>query len=1222
MKKSLLLLFAFIATMTAFAQDNLAQGATAIATSGNAALAVDGDKGTRWEAEASDPQTWQVDLGEAKTFNTISIVWEGAYTSTFTIEAGDAVDGDGYLTGGTQIVTVEGQTLAGFPYTQNFKFASTTARYVKFTGTARGTQWGHSFWEFGIYNLAEDLKLTELTITAAANRTTVGSTINITAAGKDQLGGAIAPEGLTWESTDPAVGTVVDGVFTALAAGTTTVTAKAGDVTSNGVDITVSAGTKIDLFTNWQYRIYPLGDDTKAAGRDGLVDENDGSLWEMHATTAADEESRTYETGFVADLGAIYDINNISIHFEGACSEAFTLAFAGNDGVFAAPAYTGGVAGINNHTEVFSGETVTGARYVKFLSTKASSEWGVKIFDFSVVGTKTADATFNAPVITAATAGATTDESITLNLNATNDGSAYVMYEVAANGVPATYFAAKAGEATDVVISNLAAGTTYNFAIYAINANGDRSAIKELSVATTGDTFVLTVAPTPTHDMDDVLSIYSDAYTPATAYNFGGWGQATVVTPETVGGDEMLHLTNYNYLGFEYATDIDLSEMKYIHIDILPMKETGFGITPIMRGGVTEKSTSVGTLNVKEWNSIDLPLADFGFDFTYKSFQLKIDGGNASDVYVDNIYFWKGEGSDEPVVDNPTSGEGSYTIPSGLNEGKELKYTWAYTQTGMDVTVTYACTNASEITGIVDGYVHDKTDGFAEREGLTYTWTNCTKGQVITSAHKWMFAEGDFVTPDFTYTVKDAVEPEPVLPAIPEEPTADAENVLVVYSAKYGKEEITTSSPGWGGYKDATGEDLYTSFDYVELKGEGDATHKVVHVIGAGINSRTKDDLPATGYNKVHAAIYPTTATSGVIFKDNGYDSRITISGLVPGQWNYIEESVDFDNAYITIALDGETEFYTDHIYYEQVPDTEAPVITDFTGNAGYTSAVITATATDDSNGTISYTFTLGETVKEATAASGTAAEVTFDGLELGTEYTVEIVAKDAAGNASEMKNIIFETNTLPEIAAAPAPTAGAEYVQGIYTDAYATPATGVAFMNWHGADVTAEEIAASNNAADNIYRIYTNKGFGFYGMQLDKAYDLSTFKTIHVDIWSNTAATIGFSPINQATEPHTAKKELTLAGGWNQFDIDITDYSDMNVTTVDQLEFFDAPADIVIGIDNIFFVSDNVLTSINSVANGNQSVVNGKIFDLQGREVRNPQKGIYIIDGIKVVIK
>ena len=82
--------------------------------------------------------------------------------------------------------------------------------------------------------------------------------------------------------------------------------------------------------------------------------------------------------------------------------------------------------------------------------------------------------------------------------------------------------------------------------------------------------------------------------------------------------------------------------MDYLHIDIMPTQAMEFGITPIMTGGVTEKSTSVGALTAGEWNSIDLPLADFGFDFSYKMFQLKIDRGTGVEtVYVDNIYFWK-----------------------------------------------------------------------------------------------------------------------------------------------------------------------------------------------------------------------------------------------------------------------------------------------------------------------------------------------------------------------------------------------------------------------------------------------------------------------------------------------------------------------------------------------------------------------------------------------------
>jgi len=153
---------------------------------------------------------------------------------------------------------------------------------------------------------------------------------------------------------------------------------------------------------------------------------------------------------------------------------------------------------------------------------------------------------------------------------------------------------------------------------------------------------------------------------------------------------------------------------------------------------------------------------------------------------------------------------------------------------------------------------------------------------------------------------------------IPEEPTADEADVLAVFSAKYGKEELTMANPVWGGYKDATGEDLYTSFEYIELTATDESKHKVVHVLGTGINSRTKDDISAAGYNKFCAAIWPTTATSAVIFQDNDYVGRVTITGLIPGQWNYIEQAVAFNNAYITIALDGETEFYADHIYYKK----------------------------------------------------------------------------------------------------------------------------------------------------------------------------------------------------------------------------------------------------------------------------------------------------------------
>ncbi len=72
MKKLLFLFAAFIAATTGFA-DNLALGKATKATSGDAtaALAVDGNNGTRWESAFEDPQTWQGDLGEAQGFTEI-----------------------------------------------------------------------------------------------------------------------------------------------------------------------------------------------------------------------------------------------------------------------------------------------------------------------------------------------------------------------------------------------------------------------------------------------------------------------------------------------------------------------------------------------------------------------------------------------------------------------------------------------------------------------------------------------------------------------------------------------------------------------------------------------------------------------------------------------------------------------------------------------------------------------------------------------------------------------------------------------------------------------------------------------------------------------------------------------------------------------------------------------------------------------------------------------
>jgi hypothetical protein len=105
-----------------------------------AANAVDGNTGTRWSSDFSDPQWLEIDLGATHSITKVVLDWEIAYAVAFQIQVSD--DGttwtDIYSTtsggGGSQTLSVSG-----------------SGRYVRMYGTQRATQWGYSLWEFQIF---------------------------------------------------------------------------------------------------------------------------------------------------------------------------------------------------------------------------------------------------------------------------------------------------------------------------------------------------------------------------------------------------------------------------------------------------------------------------------------------------------------------------------------------------------------------------------------------------------------------------------------------------------------------------------------------------------------------------------------------------------------------------------------------------------------------------------------------------------------------------------------------------------------------------------------------------------------------------------------------------------------------------------------------------------------------------------------------------------------
>ncbi|MFF1820790.1 glycosyl hydrolase family 8 [Kribbella sp. NPDC058245] len=135
-------------TLAAQAADTLlSQGkpatASSVESSGFAAgLAVDGNAGTRWASvEGHDPEWIRVDLGATATISRVKLNWEAAYGKSYKIQT--SADGS---TGWTDVFS----TTTGNGATDDLTLSG-SGRYVRVYGTARGTSYGYSLFDFEVY---------------------------------------------------------------------------------------------------------------------------------------------------------------------------------------------------------------------------------------------------------------------------------------------------------------------------------------------------------------------------------------------------------------------------------------------------------------------------------------------------------------------------------------------------------------------------------------------------------------------------------------------------------------------------------------------------------------------------------------------------------------------------------------------------------------------------------------------------------------------------------------------------------------------------------------------------------------------------------------------------------------------------------------------------------------------------------------------------------------
>ena len=162
------------------------------------------------------------------------------------------------------------------------------------------------------------------------------------------------------------------------------------------------------------------------------------------------------------------------------------------------------------------------------------------------------------------------------------------------------------------------------------------------------------------------ISLYSNAYTNITGIDWApGWGQTTVVTDLTIAGDSTKKFSNFNYEGVQFTGVVDASAMNYLHLDIWTADCTTFDVYLINQTTAIEQKVSF-TPTLLGWNSFDIPLSQYNLIALNNIGQMKFVGTNASEVYLDNIYFFYNKGTAPVISITAPLNNATYNAPANI----------------------------------------------------------------------------------------------------------------------------------------------------------------------------------------------------------------------------------------------------------------------------------------------------------------------------------------------------------------------------------------------------------------------------------------------------------------------------------------------------------------------------------------------------------------------------
>ncbi len=162
-------------------------------------------------------------------------------------------------------------------------------------------------------------------------------------------------------------------------------------------------------------------------------------------------------------------------------------------------------------------------------------------------------------------------------------------------------------------------------------------------------------APTPTVPAENVISLFSTAYTnrPVNSWHTSwseccsDYAQTTIATPSGAHPVKRYNLFRFNgveFIGAGGANLIDASAMTWFHIDVWTPNGYAFEVRLVNDPGGSQSESTVGyyILDTGTWTSLEIPMTAFvNLGGTSKLGQMLflVPDGTSSTFYVDNIYF-------------------------------------------------------------------------------------------------------------------------------------------------------------------------------------------------------------------------------------------------------------------------------------------------------------------------------------------------------------------------------------------------------------------------------------------------------------------------------------------------------------------------------------------------------------------------------------------------------